>query len=326
MRVSVVRPSSVAQASERPGWDLARLSGSLVALATPFRDGRLDLDAMAALCERQVSRGAAGLVACGSTGEAATLSPAEQDQVVGAAVAAARGRVPVIAGCTHSSTAVSTELAAAAAGRGAAALLCAAPPYSRPTQDGIAAHIRAVAHASDLPIMLYDVPSRAAVGIADATVARLFERGLIFALKDATADLARPARLRRLCGAGLRQFTGDDATAVAYRAMGGHGCVSVTANLAPALCTALHAAWERGDLATVADLRDRLAPLHDALFLESNPIPLKAALGILRLCEGELRLPLTRASAATRDRLAATLADLVPAEEDACAPRLSLVR
>jgi 4-hydroxy-tetrahydrodipicolinate synthase len=292
------------------------LSGSVTALATPFRAGQVDEPGLAALAERQVRRGTAGLVACGSTGEAATLSAAEQARVL-AVVCEAAGVVPVLAGCTAVSTEVAASLARQAVRAGAEALLLAAPPYVKPTQEGIIAHVRAVAHAADRPVMLYDVPSRTGVAIADETVARLFEQGLIAALKDATGDLARPPRLRALCGSALAQFTGEDASAAAHRAMGGAGCVSVSANVVPALCAALHRAWDAGNLVAFARLRDLLDPLHRALFVESNPIPLKAALAGLRLCTDEVRLPLTRAVPATRERLAGVLARVMPAEDRA---------
>jgi 4-hydroxy-tetrahydrodipicolinate synthase len=172
-----------------------------------------------------------------------------------------------------------------------------------------------VAHAADLPIILYDVPGRTGVAIKDETVAHLFARGLIAGIKDATADLSRPTRLRALCGPALVQMSGDDATAAAYRAAGGDGCISVTANVAPAVCSLLHRAWETGDLAAFARARDLLAALSEALFLESNPIPVKAALAILSLAPDDLRLPLMRASQATRDRLAAVLPAVMSTEE-----------
>ncbi|HEY2132027.1 MAG TPA: 4-hydroxy-tetrahydrodipicolinate synthase [Acetobacteraceae bacterium] len=293
------------------------LHGSVTALVTPFRGSRVDEDALGHLVERQILRGTAALVACGSTGEAAALTLSEAARVVACVVEAARGRVPVIAGCTDSATEAASELAIRAVQAGADALLLAAPPYVKPTQEGIAAHVRAVAHATDRPVMLYDVPGRCGAGIADATIAKLFAGGLIFAVKDATADLSRPPRLRALCGEALAQFTGDDATTAAYRAMGGVGCVSVTANVTPALCAALHRSWEAGDLPGFARLRDMLDPLHAALFAESNPIPLKAAMGELALCADELRLPLTRAVEATRVRLSTVLAAIMPAEERA---------
>ena len=308
-----------------PALDTVR--GSLVALATPFRGGRIDEARLFALTENQVRAGSAGLVACGSTGEAAALSPAEHARVLTVVLEAALGRVPVIAGVGAACTEAAVALAAAAARGRVDAVLVAPPPYTRPTQEGIIAHVRAVATASDLPVILYDVPARTGVAIDDATVARLHETGMIVGIKDATADLARPPRLLALCGAGFLQFTGDDATAIAYRAMGGHGCISVTANLVPALLAALHRAWDAREMQTVADLRDRLAPLHAALFLETNPIPLKAAMDLAGLCDAALRLPLTTASVSTLGRLASLLPPLLEAEE-ACIrqPRLSLVR
>jgi 4-hydroxy-tetrahydrodipicolinate synthase len=296
------------------------LHGSVTALATPFRAGQLDEPALAALTERQVRRGTAGLVACGSTGEAAALSAAEQARVV-AVVCEAAGAVPVLAGCTAVATEVAAALARQAVRVGADALLLAPPPYVKPTQEGIVVHVRTVAHAADRPVMLYDVPSRTGVAIADETVARLFEQGLIVALKDATGNLARPPRLRALCGPALAQFTGEDASAAAHRAMGGVGCVSVSANVAPALCAALYRAWDAGNLLAFARLRDLLDPLHRALFAESNPIPLKAALAGLQLCADEVRLPLTRAVPATRERLAGVLARLMTAEDNAARAR-----
>jgi 4-hydroxy-tetrahydrodipicolinate synthase len=295
----------------------AGLRGSITALATPFRGTRVDTDALGQLVERQIDRGTAALVPCGSTGEAPALSTVEAARVVACVAEAAAGRVPVIAGCTASVTEAASELAVQAVRAGADGLLIAVPPYVKPTQEGIAAHVRVVAHAADRPVMLYDVPGRTGTGIADSTIARLFASGLIFAVKDATADLSRPPRLRALCGESLLQFTGDDATAAGYRAMGGAGCVSVTSNVTPALCAALHRSWDAGDLAGFARLRDMLDPLHAALFAESNPIPLKAALGALTLCADELRLPLTRADEATRARLAAVMSTVMAAEERA---------
>jgi 4-hydroxy-tetrahydrodipicolinate synthase len=301
------------------------LSGSAVALATPFRDGAIDTDALAALCERQITRGSTALVVCGTTGEGTSLTSGEYSQVVRIAVAASRGRLPVIAGCSAMATEDATALASLAAASGADGILCAPPAYVKPTQDGIFAHVRAVAHAANRPVMLYDVPGRTAVAVADDTVARLFEHTLITAIKDATGDLSRPARLRGLCGEALVQMSGDDATAAAYRAMGGHGCVSVTANLAPALCASLHRAWDLRDLAQFASIRDLLAPLHQALFMETNPVPLKAALGMLRLCAPDVRTPLSRAARPTRERLAEILSQIASAEEAlAWRPRLAL--
>ena len=301
------------------------IGGSLTALVTPFRDTQLDTAALASLCERQINAGTTGLVVCASTGEASCLTTAEQIRAFRTVVSAAAGRVKVIAGCTTTATATSILLATEAVRAGADALLLAAPPYNKPTQDGVFAHVRAVAHACRLPIILYDVPSRVGIKLADATIARLVEQELIVALKDATADLSRPPRLKALCGAGLAQLSGEDATAAAYRAMGGDGCISVTANVAPALCAGLHAAWDSGDLAGFGYLRDLLDPLNTALLTESNPIPVKAALELLGLCSSAVRLPLTRASQATRDGLACLLPTIAVAEQRAaCTPCFAL--
>jgi 4-hydroxy-tetrahydrodipicolinate synthase len=299
--------------------------GSLTALATPFRDMHVDWDALSRLSERQIDRGTAALIVCGSTGEAAALTQSEYARAVYTVVEAAHGRVPVIAGCTAPSTSVAVALGIDAASAGAAALLCAVPPYVKPSQEGIFAHIRAVAHATDLPVVLYDVPSRSGVAISDDTVARLHDAEHIVGLKDATADLSRPPRLRARCGDGFMQWSGDDATAPAYRAMGGIGCISVTANIAPALSALLHRAWDNGELGRFAALRDMLDPLHAALFAESNPIPLKAALASLGLCGSDARLPLTRATLPTQEKLLAVMAPVMQAEEHAARrPTLAL--
>lgn len=295
--------------------NLARLHGSITALATPFRDGLVDEAALAMLVERQIQRGTQALVACGSTGEAESLSWSEHARTVRLVVGVAAGRVPVIAGCTASSTDIAITLAVAAARAGADALLLAPPPYVKPTQIGIIAHTRTVGRSADLPIILYDIPGRVGVGVTDATVATLVDVGCVFALKDATGDLSRPPRLRALCGSSLRQFTGEDATSIGYRAMGGDGCISVSSNVVPALCASLHSAWEQGDLGRLAMLRDLLDPLHRVLFLETNPIPLKAALSALGLCSATLRQPLTAPCSATTAAITEILAHIIAEEE-----------
>lgn len=299
------------------------VGGSLTALATPFRETRIDWAALSRLSERQIDRGTAALVVCGSTGEAAALIPPEYAHAVRTVAEAAAGRVPVIAGCTTSATSAAVALGIEAASAGANALLCAVPPYVKPTQDGIIAHIRAIAHATDLPIVLYDVPSRSGVAIADDTVARLHDAELIVGLKDATAGLSRPTRLRARCGDAFVQWSGDDATAPAFRAMGGTGCISVTANVTPALCALLHRAWDNGDMGKFAALRDLLDPLHAVLFKESNPIPVKAALASLGLCTDKVRLPLTRAALATQEKLLVVMPPVMLAEEHAARQPIS---
>ncbi|TPG41864.1 4-hydroxy-tetrahydrodipicolinate synthase [Roseomonas nepalensis] len=262
------------------------LGGVLTALVTPFLagdPGELDLLALSRLTRRAVDRGVSGLIVCGSTGEASALSPTEHARAI-VCVAEASGGRPVVAGIGAPCTEVAVALAVAAEHLGATALLVSAPPYVKPGQAGLRAHVRAIAAAAGLPIVLYDVPSRAGVSFTDETIARLFEEGHIQALKDASGNLSRPPRLARLCGAELIQLSGDDATALAHLAMGGQGCVSVTANVAPALCSTLQVAFVTRDLSFAATLRDLLAPLDAALFGETNPIPVKAALGLLGLC------------------------------------------
>ena len=291
------------------------LRGSVTALPTPFTNGALDAACLAALCERQVDRGTTALVACGSTGEAGALTAQEYADAVRVAVMAAAGRVPVLAGCCALSTAAAAEMGRAAALAGATGLLCAPPPYCKPAQAGILAHLQAISDAAGLPILLYDVPGRTGVAVADATVARAFEQGLVSGLKDAAGDLSRPARLRAMCGDGLVQLTGDDATVAGYLGMGGHGCVSVAANLFPAVSARLHAAWQASDLATAATMRDLLAPVAQALFVEANPIPLKAGLELLGLARAEVRLPLMAATHATRAALTDALVAVCSMEE-----------
>lgn len=296
---------------------VAALGGSLTALVTPFRDSCVDWKALCHLAERQIERGTSALVVCGSTGEAASLILSEYSRAVRTVTEVSAGRAPVIVGCTALATAAAVAMGSEAAAAGADALLCAVPPYVKPTQCGIIAHIRAIAHATDLPIVLYDVPSRSGTAISDDTVARLNDAELIVGLKDATADLSRPARLRARCGSDFLQWSGDDATAPAHRAMGGIGCISVTANVAPALCALLHRCWADGDMTRFATLRDVLDPLHAALFNESNPIPVKSALASLGLCTDEMRLPLTRASLTTQERLLTVMPSVMLAEEHA---------
>lgn len=304
---------------------ISGVGGSLTALATPFCEQRVDSNSLARLAERQIDRGTAGLIVCGSTGEASSLTQSEYACAVQTVVEAANGRVPVIAGCTAQSSKVAVALANEAATAGADALLCAVPPYVKPTQDGIFAHIRAIAQTTDVPVLLYDVPSRSGVGIHDDTVVRLRDAELIVGIKDATADVSRPVRLRRRCGDGFMQWSGDDATAPAHRAMGGIGCISVTANVTPALCALLHRAWNNRDMTRFGVLRDMLDPLHAALFVESNPIPVKAALAQLGLCSDEMRLPLTRASVATQQKLLSVMIPIMQAEEHAAhAPAMAM--
>jgi len=292
-----------------------KLHGSLPALVTPFRNEAIDEAAFAALVERQVARGSAGLVVAGTTGEAPSLLAAEYVRLIDIALQASRRRVSVIAGVGAPNTAQAIELARLAERAGANLLLCGMPAYVKPTQQGLYLHVKSIHDATGLPIILYDVPSRCGVALTDDTIARLAELPRVAGLKDATADLRRPARLRRQVGEQFLQFSGDDATALDHRLAGGHGCISVTANVAPALCASLHALFDAGNLDAVRRVNDRLQPLHEALFLESNPIPVKRALHRLGFCADELRLPLTPLGPAADAVLASVLEVVWAAEE-----------
>jgi 4-hydroxy-tetrahydrodipicolinate synthase len=293
-----------------------RLHGSCVALPTPFRYGTVDFLALEALCHRQIYAGTAALVPCGTTGEAPLLTAAEHRRVVEATVAAAGGRVPVIAGAGSNNTQTAVELARAAEQAGAQALLCVTPYYLKPSQAGLVAHFTAIHDAVGLPVILYDVPSRTACPMIDVTIKRLADLPRIVGLKDATGDIPRVKQLRRRLGDRFILLSGDDASQVAFRLAGGDGCISVTANVAPALCAALHAACDRHDEAAVARLEAILEPLHAAMFLEANPIPVKRALHRLGLIVDGLRLPLTPLNAVADLQLADILRTVSPLEED----------
>src|SRR5674476_540226 len=231
------------------GRHVSKLSGYAPALPTPFgNDGNIDVAAFEQFCDRQIRAGATALVVCGTTGEAPTLRPAEHTTLIQIAVAVARGRVPVIAGAGSNSTAHAIELTRDAEAAGADAILSVVPYYNKPTQVGMHAHFHAIAQSTGLPIILYDVPSRTACGLADETVARLAKMPQIIGLKDATGDVTRPLRLRPLVGPDFRLLTGDDATAFAFFAQGGNGCISVTSNVAPGLCRNMFLACRQGQI------------------------------------------------------------------------------
>ena len=289
--------------------------GSSAALPTPYSLGQVDLAALEALCNRLIDRGIAALVPCGTTGEAPLLTPDEHHRVVAQTVAAAAGRVPVIAGAGSNNTGTAVELARSAERAGAQALLCVTPPYLKPTQAGMIVHFRTIHDAVGIPVILYDVPSRTACALDDVTIRRLAELPRIVGLKDATGDVPRVARLRRRLGDKFLLLSGDDATQSAFRMAGGDGCISVTANVVPALCAALHAACDDKLEADVRWFDQLLAPLHAALFLEANPIPLKRALSRLGLMGDGLRLPLTPLSLDADRKLDRVLQAIMPAEE-----------
>ncbi len=289
--------------------------GASAALPTPYRMGRLDLIALDALCGRLIDRGIAALVPCGTTGEAPLLTAREHRQVVATAVAAAAGRVPVIAGAGSNNTGMAVELARSAECAGASALLCVTPCYLKPSQAGMMMHFRTIHDATGLPIILYDVPARTGCALDDVSVRRLAELPRIVGLKDATGDIPRVARLRRRLGPDFLLLSGDDASQSAFRLAGGDGCISVTANVAPALSAALHVACDEKLEAEIRWFDQILAPLHEAMFLAANPVPLKRALSWLGLMGDGLRLPLTPLSPGFDHRLRQVLETVTPLED-----------
>jgi 4-hydroxy-tetrahydrodipicolinate synthase len=284
-------------------------SGSMVALATPFRDGKVDYPALEALVERQITSGQTALVPCGSTGESATLSHTEHNEVVAAVVKMAGARVPVIAGTGSNATSEAIALTREAESAGAAGALLISPYYNKPTQDGIVAHYRAVAESTGLPLIVYNIPGRTASTIEPGSLARLGEVANIVAVKESTGSLDRVMDTIAACGDSLAILSGDDSLTLPMIALGARGAISAVANVAPreiASITdaALAGRWEDARRAHFA-----LLPLMRACFLESNPIPIKAALSMLGLCRDELRLPLLPMTAAARAQLRTALAD-----------------
>jgi 4-hydroxy-tetrahydrodipicolinate synthase len=281
--------------------EISMFRGSIPALVTPFCDSRIDEDQFRALVEWQIAEGSHGLVPVGTTGESATLSASEHAQVVRACVEVAAGRVPVIAGCGSNNTAIAIELVKAAADAGADAALLVPPYYNRPNQEGIYAHFEAVAAATHLPIILYNVPARTVTDISVETMGRLAKLPTIKAVKDATGNVARVSAQRLACGEDFIQLSGNDDMALGFMAMGGSGCVSVTANVAPRLCAEFQDACMAGEWVRALELQDRLYPLHAALFTDASPGPVKYALSRVRPdFSAELRLPMTPPSEASR--------------------------
>ncbi len=277
--------------------------GSMTALITPFRDGKVDEKAFAAFVDWQIAQGTHALIPCGTTGESPTLSHEEQNRVTEICIEVAKGRVPVIAGTGSNSTAEAINLSRHAKKAGADALLVVTPYYNKPNAEGQYLHFKAIAEAVDLPILIYNIPGRSVIDMSVATMARLAKLPNIVGVKDATADLSRPLKVRTEIGADFCQLSGEDATVTAFLAQGGHGCISVSANVAPKLCFDLHNAWMAGDHAKVWELRDRLMPLHDVMFCESNPVPAKYAVSLLGRGLLDCRLPLAPLSAESRAKI-----------------------
>nr|WP_295740562.1 4-hydroxy-tetrahydrodipicolinate synthase [uncultured Acidocella sp.] len=285
--------------------------GSFTALVTPMHeDGRIDEEAYMRLIEWQIAEGTDGIVPVGTTGESPTLSHDEHKRVVELAVKTAKGRVPVMAGAGSNSTAEAIGLARHAAQAGADAILVVTPYYNKPTQEGLYQHFKAIAESMALPVFIYNIPGRSVIDMSVETMARLAQIKNIVGVKDATANLTRPLHTARACGPDFVQFSGEDHTILAFMASGGHGCISVTANIAPRLCAQMHDAWAKGDFKAAMEIQNRLVPLHDAMFAESNPGPVKYAASLLGYGANHVRLPLAPVSAATAQRMQAVMRDV----------------
>ena len=284
------------------------LHGSMPALITPFtEDNRIDAAAFKAFVNWQIDEGSHGLVPCGTTGESPTLSHAEHMHVVEMCIEAADGRVPVIAGTGSNSTSEAVMLTEHAKKAGASAALVVTPYYNKPTQGGLYAHYKAIHDAADIPIIIYNIPGRSIVDMTVETMAKLAELPNIVGVKDATNDLARPARTALACGPEFCILSGEDSTAVPLLAGGGHGCISVSANIAPRLCAEVQNAWVAGDIETVMAHQSRLMPVHDALFCETSPGPVKYAAELLGKASSRARLPIIEISDASKQRVEAAL-------------------
>ncbi|WP_158746779.1 4-hydroxy-tetrahydrodipicolinate synthase [Acidisphaera sp. L21] len=283
-------------------------TGSLVALITPMRpDGAVDEDAFAQFVEWQIAQGTHGLVPVGTTGESPTLSHDEHKRVVEIAIEVAAKRVPVMAGAGSNSTAEAVELARHAKQAGADGVLVVTPYYNKPTQEGMFLHFSAIADAVDIPLVIYNIPARSVVDMSVDTMARLAKHKNIVGVKDATANLTRPLHTTATCGPNFTQLSGEDHTALAFMASGGHGCISVTANIAPALCSAMHTAWTEGRIADAMQIQQRLTPVHDAMFAETSPGPVKYAASLLGRGSDHCRLPLAPVAEATKAKVRAAM-------------------
>ena len=290
-------------------------SGSYTALITPFKDdGSLDEARFEALVDWQIEQGTDGLVPVGTTGESPTLSHEEHDRVVEICVKVTNGRVPIIAGAGSNSTAEAVRLSQHAEQVGADAVLIVSPYYNKPTQAGLKAHFTSVADAISVPLIIYDIPGRSIVQISDEVMAELAAHPNIAGIKDATADCARPTKLKSLIGDDFCQLSGEDATVLPYLAAGGHGCISVVSNVAPALCSELHRAWAVGnDPSAALALHQKLMPLHTALFCEASPGPVKYAASLLGIAGPQTRQPLVEIADSSKRAVEAALkaADLI---------------
>src|SRR5262252_341148 len=277
-----------------------RFRGSFTALVTPFKNGAVDEKAFRDLVDWQIAEGTNGLVPVGTTGESPTLSHEEHKEVVEWCVDQSRGRVPVVAGAGSNSSAEAIDFAQHAERAGADAVLIVTPYYNKPTQEGLYQHFKAINDAIGIPIIIYNIPSRSVIDMSVDTMKRLYELKNIAGVKDATANMVRVSQQRATLGEDFNQLSGEDATVIGYMAHGGHGCISVTSNVAPRLCSEFHRAWQKGDVTTALKIHDKLMPLHMNLFIESNPAPIKYAMSLLGKIEEKLRLPMVPVSEPTR--------------------------
>jgi 4-hydroxy-tetrahydrodipicolinate synthase len=265
---------------------------SYTALLTPFKDNKVDYSSYKELIDFQINNGTHGLVPVGTTGESPTLSHDEHKKLIEVCIEQSNGRVPVIAGAGSNSTSEAVDFVKHACSAGADGLLVVTPYYNKPTQTGLLAHYNELIKHSSKPIIIYDIPGRSVIQMTDETMAKLAQNQFIVGVKDATADLTRPTRLQNIIGDNFIQLSGEDGTALAYLAAGGHGCISVTANIAPNLLSRMHNAWKKGDINTAQEINKKLMPLHDALFCETSPGPLKYAASLLEICSSDARLPI----------------------------------
>jgi len=265
---------------------------SYTALLTPFKDNKVDYSSYKELIDFQINNGTHGLVPVGTTGESPTLSHDEHKKLIEVCIEQSNGRVPVIAGAGSNSTSEAVDFVKHACSAGADGLLVVTPYYNKPTQSGLLAHYNELIKHASKPIIIYDIPGRSVIQMTDETMAKLAQDQFIVGVKDATADLTRPTRLQNIIGDNFIQLSGEDGTALAYLAAGGHGCISVTANIAPDLLSRMHNAWKQGDINTAQEINKKLMPLHDALFCETSPGPLKYAASLLGICSSDARLPI----------------------------------
>ena len=281
--------------------------GSITALITPLKNGKVDEKAFQDFVEWQINQGSHGLVPCGTTGESPTLTHEEHERVIDLCIEAANGKVPVIAGTGSNSTDEAISLTKFSKEVGADAALVVTPYYNKPTQEGLYHHFKAINDSCDLPIIIYNIPGRSVIDINIDTLKKLAKLKNIVGVKDSSNDLSRPLLTTKSIGKNFCQVSGEDATVVPFLSQGGHGCISVTANIVPKMCSDLHNSWQKGNFKRVQYLNTFLFPLHNALFLETSPGPVKYAASLLKICSSELRLPLVDVTSSTKKEIKSVL-------------------